>query len=598
MISITDNLGTGGETLRDEDNTIGDGNKHTNNLQPKFDITSMVDDNRSVMMMISPDEKNDDTCTIISCNRTGLPFLSSKGMRLLPIYDDGLPKGLATYKDPNSNHREPVLCRICREGMHDDADDEQPTAEQEDESAKGSRNPSRQSSLVLEETSPPTGGVGILDASALSDNDDDTVATTGPIKPPLPYQPNQLCMENPLLAPCKCTGSMAFVHYLCVEQWRCRSRHPAAQNGLACETCKSLYSLPPPATRAPAEERQQQPDDWLEAMPPHVIQALRQPHLVWQISAAIVRRRWLRPVAPIFISPVVALYCRARRFLKKRGVARRRWACSLCRRRARWKCVRCLRSYYCSRQCQNVSWHIVHKHVCYKPIRLWWSCVVYGMLCLLVTPGIVRDPLMYDLGLILIPSSFSVVGVLAGGFATIWKKSRFGLDIRGRLLEVLVVLGTFWLSAVTWGLVKGFFGHLESCHGALGRSVPLTSNVEEGIRDYLANLPYRLLQQNILPAAKNYYLWWDAFFAQSPFSSIICLEESEGCFEYLPLANDGFLVQNPKCAADAGLVTYFYELAILTWGVLDFFKWQERQRRRQAPPARHHRVRHHRPHQD
>jgi hypothetical protein len=82
----------------------------------------------------------------------------------------------------------------------------------------------------------------------------------------------------------------------------------------------------------------------LEAMPPHVIEALRRPHIWWQIGAAIVRKRWLRPIAPVIMSPIVALYCRARRLLKKKGVARRRWACSLCRRRARWKCVRCLRS--------------------------------------------------------------------------------------------------------------------------------------------------------------------------------------------------------------------------------------------------------------
>ncbi|KAK1747280.1 hypothetical protein QTG54_002624 [Skeletonema marinoi] len=55
--------------------------------------------------------------------------------------------------------------------------------------------------------------------------------------------------DNPLLAPCKCTGSMAFVHYLCVEQWRCRSRHPGAKNGLNCETCGSEYTLPPPPSR-------------------------------------------------------------------------------------------------------------------------------------------------------------------------------------------------------------------------------------------------------------------------------------------------------------------------------------------------------------
>ena len=177
--------------------------------------------------------------------------------------------------------------------------------------------------------------------------------------------------ENPLLAPCDCTGTMAFVHYLCIEQWRCRSRHPGARNGLNCETCGAEYTLPPPPSRPTSRydimngelgvggpnNNVMADDEWLDAMPPHVLAALRRPHPAWQFSAAVIRRRWLRPVVPILVSPLVALYCRARRTLKKRGVSRRRWACSLCRRRARWKCVRCLRSYYCSRQCQNVSWH-------------------------------------------------------------------------------------------------------------------------------------------------------------------------------------------------------------------------------------------------
>ena len=210
--------------------------------------------------------------------------------------------------------------------------------------------------------------------------------------------------ENPLLAPCDCTGTMAFVHYLCIEQWRCRSRHPGARNGLNCETCGAEYTLPPPPSRPASRDdvinggpggvglnnNVMADDDWLDAMPPHVLAALRRPHPAWQLGAAVVRRRWLRPIVPILVSPIVALYCRARRTLKKRGVSRRRWACSLCRRRARWKCVRCLRSYYCSRQCQNVSWHIVHKHLCYKPVRFWWSVAVYMILILIAVPKLLE----------------------------------------------------------------------------------------------------------------------------------------------------------------------------------------------------------------
>jgi len=291
--------------------------------------------------------------------------------------------------------------------------------------------------------------------------------------------------ENPLLAPCECSGSMAFVHYLCVEQWRCRSHHPTARNGLNCETCGKPYSLPPPPSRPTTQAHGGGGDeDWLEAMPPHVLAALRRPHPWWQIGAAIVRRRWLRPIAPVIMSPIVALYCRARRTLKKRGVSRRRWACSLCRRRARWKCVRCLRSYYCSRQCQNVSWHIVHKHVCYKPARFWWSVVVYGAGTILLFPGILKYPVVYDLGSSLLFISFMVMGIIGGFFATVMKRG-MGIDIRGRSLELCVVLMTIWLASVSWGLVWGYFGDVSQCWGVFSgtwstndESQSLWTNVE------------------------------------------------------------------------------------------------------------------------
>jgi len=151
------------------------------------------------------------------------------------------------------------------------------------------------------------------------------------------------------------------------------------------------------------------------------------------------------------------LYCRARRMLKKRGVSRRRWACSLCGRRARWKCVRCLRSYYCSRQCQNVSWHIVHKHVCYKPVRFWWSVVFYTLLTVVTIPGIIRNPLVYGTGLASIPASFLAVGILSGYFASITKKL-LKIDVRGRILELSVVICTLKVAYASWAIIQAFFG--------------------------------------------------------------------------------------------------------------------------------------------
>jgi hypothetical protein len=283
------------------------------------DDPSREEDRQETGSMESPSEPIETSSSTLMCLRTGVPFQSAKVMKLMAIYDDGIQPPAAF----SSFSTEPVFCRICREGLHDDADEEQPIPAAANEGEDGDREMS--SDALVDDEEPEPG------QQYAAENRD----SIGPVQPHPSYTANGEALQNPFLAPCECAGSMAFVHYLCVEQWRCRSRHPKAQNGLSCETCGTSYSLPPPLER-PANLQADQ-EDWMDAMPPHVMQALRQPHFCWRFGAAMVRRRWLRPLAPVIMSPIVALYCRARRLLKKRGVSRRRWACSLCRRRARWK---------------------------------------------------------------------------------------------------------------------------------------------------------------------------------------------------------------------------------------------------------------------
>lgn len=561
-----------------------------------------------------------DAVKALQCLRTGLPFPTAADLQLLSLYDDGITPPVAIYP----GNPEPVFCRICREGLHEDADDEQPDAANDEGGGDNTRTNSRtRGGLVLASRQTSNDDVGEDDDEAEDTNNLEDYAPLqanvvlrmdpndptssharqqqaeaneqGPVLPHPLYVANPHAAENPLIAPCECSGSMAFVHYLCVEEWRCRSRHPAARNGLNCETCGAAYRLAPPASRPTVMNNME--DDMMEAMPPHVMQALRQPHIWWQIGAAVVRRRWLRPLAPIVMSPIVSLYCRARRLLKKRGVARRRWACSLCRRRARWKCVRCLRSYYCSRQCQNVSWHIVHKHLCYKPSRLAWSSVVYGTAALVAFPGILKDPLMYDLGILLIPMSFVIMAVLAGSAATLVKKTA-GYDMRGRMLEFAVLVGTVWLAAVSWGLVQAFFGQPDACLGIVG-TLPISQEDEEaswllyGTRKFL------------LQPAKWYYLQWDGFVANSWtwVKTLVCTapEEMDACFAHVPTVD--FYLQNEACAADWVLYLYLYLTAAGAFFGSWLYKMRERhvrqqqrelqnrefrQRRRQMPVRRPH----------
>lgn len=632
LLSSTKSISSGGGNDDDDDGFLRLGSVH--NEEPH----AMMEDHPSVLddAKEQQEEEPQDTAsmppsepleellssssTSLLCLRTGLAFSSSPAMKLLAVYDDGIDPPVLSAPLPAS---EPVFCRICREGLHDVADDQQPTASVEDgqEADTPMEGPSRHSSMMEDDDHHHHHQVEGGDDNDDDDNNEHTnnhhhyndadmmdeinirpsepfldhhalaLAKQGPVQPHPKYQANPHAAENPLLAPCECSGSMAFVHYLCVEQWRCRSRHPDARHGLQCETCGSPYALPPPSARPASVQQADNNDDWLEAMPPHVMAALRRPHIWWQIGAAIVRRRWLRPIAPILMSPLVALYCRARRLLKKRGVARRRWACSLCRRRARWKCVRCLRSYYCSRQCQNVSWHIVHKHVCYKPARFWGSVIVYGVLALLAFPGIIRDPLMYDLGLSLLPMSFLVMGILGGGLATLLKKCA-GTDIRGRSLELAVVLLTVWLVLISWGLVGAFFGDVKKCYGFLG-SYRVSNDASQP-------LLLRVIRALALKPGRTWFLMWDrAALRSGPWiSKALCRVrnlDNSGCFEHLPFATvDFYLEENggEKCASDLALVSSLWIAA--GFALVGSYAWKRRERQRRAARRRHE-VR---PHQD
>lgn len=481
--------------------------------------------------------------TTLVCQRTKLKFPTSELFQLL-YYDDGIIPSTTIHTSP----QEHVFCRICREGLHDDAE-ELPAAATEEGAYERAESMGVQSSE--DEVVEPTNA---------TDDDD-----PGPLLPHPVYHPHT--EENPMLAPCQCSGSMAFVHYMCIEQWRCRSRHPTANNGLNCETCGGAYALPAPTQVLDHHDA----SEWQDAMPPHVMNALRQPHIWWQLGAAIVRRRWLRPMAPIVMSPIVALYCRSRRLLKKRGVARRRWACSLCRRRARWKCVRCLRSYYCSRQCQNVSWHIIHKHVCYKPVRMYGSIIFYSILALFSMNGIVRDPLYYDMGMLVVPSSFIMVAILAGGVATVLKKS-VGIDTRGRRLEGLVVILTIFITMVSIGLFRGFFGEESSCYGYLGR-------YEVTQEDLSSTYFLKLSHDYVLTPFAALCRYIDTKALMIPRWTRLCSNDTT-CFAHLGSADAGFYLSNETCAGDFLFVGFLYLAAFVTYVSLGIHKHFERHQRR------------------
>ena len=102
----------------------------------------------------TPSSEPFESTSLLICARTGLVFPSSNAMRLLGIYDDGISPPVTSAPLP----MEPVFCRICREGLHDDADEQQPSSAMETEGDEVTR---REQSKILRVKSDKIGSDGI-----------------------------------------------------------------------------------------------------------------------------------------------------------------------------------------------------------------------------------------------------------------------------------------------------------------------------------------------------------------------------------------------------------------------------------------------------
>jgi hypothetical protein len=190
--------------------------------------------------------------------------------------------------------------------------------------------------------------------------------------------------------------------------------------------------------------------------------------------------------------------------------------------------------------------------------------------------------MMYDLGLGFVPLSFYIMAILAGGAATLLKKGA-GFDIRGRTLEVFVLISTTWLVVVSWGLVSAFFGDPSGCHGVFG-GYSISREVE-----HLPGVLYGL-HTLVLKPAERWFLMWDrlAFNSGPWLKKALCMNKESGCFEHLHLAtSDFFYVEQggAKCAADLNMVAWLFGSAIVVATGTHLWKQRERQRRRPHFPG-------------
>lgn len=215
---------------------------------------------------------------------------------------------------------------------------------------------------------------------------------------------------------------------------------------------------------------------------------------------------------------------------------------------------------------------------------------MYGTATVLAFPGILKDPLIYDLGLSFLPASFLVVGILGGGVATAFKKG-LGIDMRGRTLELIVLILTIWLVLVSWGLVWAFFGDATRCYGAMGTLQEHKKSPSSKILSVLGTLIFR--------PAQSWFLMWDrlasnysATWLHKGLCSSVPSQEEGVCFANLSKANSDFYFAEEggeKCASDLVLVSSLWMMAGCTLVVSTLVKKRERNRRANA------RVR---PHQD
>ena len=230
-----------------------------------------------------------------------------------------------------------------------------------------------------------------------------------------------------------------------------------------------------------------------------------------------------------------------------------------------------------------------------------------------------------------LPINFMAVGIIGGGIATDLK--RFcAIDIRGRILESVVVLLTLWLTSITCRLVRGFFGDASQCWGVfaptrvayrndgMDEAVSLGDiNVLDPSRVSFFSAPVAsmwaafstLISTPLLFILQNTQVWfqkWDHYcFSRLGFLSrrFICTPTADGNTDYLSVGcfpsvrniNPHFFLDDggETCQADMSLmlILYVFALGFLAYGSLD------RHRRGRARHAVGHRGRNERrPHQD
>lgn len=215
-----------------------------------------------------------------------------------------------------------------------------------------------------------------------------------------------------------------------------------------------------------------------------------------------------------------------------------------------------------------------------------------------VCPNLKNFPI-YDAMVTLLPVNFITLGIIGGGIASALKRL-LGIDIRGRILEIIVVALTLFLTGMTSGLVRAYFGDSSQCWGVLAssfeRAPPDGPFYFSIMNTVLLAMPLRQIQL--------WYLKWDFILSKLGFISrrFLCFPTPDGNTDYSAIGcspatrsiNPQFYLEE-TCSADMTVVIAVWSASLSVLGIAMLYRQMRAAQRNNAAPAGRGRRR---PHQD
>ncbi|KAI9268841.1 hypothetical protein BDA99DRAFT_502786 [Phascolomyces articulosus] len=199
------------KNIRNMTSNTNNNNNNSNNSSSSSSASKDKTSYSSISILQQPSENNDEN-------------KNDPKQETVALLEAEPPMVSIAMTDPHDQQDEyPKTCRICGEGENEE-DEEEDIYHYEEEQ------------LYPENTS--------MSSSSYHPTQNSNTATTERHKPASPkttttnrYKNN----DNPLIRPCKCKGSMMYVHIDCLNRWRELS--PRQESHVACDLCGYRYNI-------------------------------------------------------------------------------------------------------------------------------------------------------------------------------------------------------------------------------------------------------------------------------------------------------------------------------------------------------------------